>query len=331
MLKYSFKNILGKDFYFSCIILLCKSQIHCLPYRAMILSTKSRQSQALPPDGGYDAETCRNLLFANYEDIKSLCKEALTATQRGNFAPWNGGENLLIIRPGQIDVEELHDQVLAHLQKDNYHCLRKFKGRSSLKSFLRNVINNLLIDLVRKRTGRCRAKERAAKHGEVGLVIYGHMFVERRTTDETVDILQTSHGISVSPDNVRAIYASLWGRNEKNKVDGDARIGTGEHGEICPVDGQTPEEETIINDQQKHLHRLFSEVLSELTGEERLLVRLRFPLDSAKEPIPTEEIALMTDLTKKQVERKLQRILKRCREKILSLGISFDDLVVTEK
>lgn len=274
-------------------------------------------------------EACRDLLNAHLEDIDRLCKEALFTPQDGNTSILNREEGYLIIRPGQFQNDELYIDVMEHLQKDDYRCIRKFKGNSSFKGYLRSVIKNRLTDLVRVKSGRCRAKERAASHGEVGLLVYEHMFVGRQTADEMVEILSASYGVSFCPNEVRRIYDSLGGRNEKHKIDGNIRTGVGDSGEIVPVEGRTPEKETIANDQQKRLRQLYSEILSELNGEECLLIRMRFlPPDPESEPLPTEKIALMMGLTKQQVDRKLRRILNRCREKFLKQGLSFNDFVV---
>lgn len=295
----------------------------------MTLFPNPSQTAALPPDDGYDVKVCRNLLNAHLKDIDKLCNAAIFKAQGGNSSVLNGGEGCLIIRPGQFQEDELYVDVIDHLQKNDYHRLRKFKGDSSFQGYLGSVIKNRLTDLVREKSGRCRAKQRAVLHGEVGLLVYEHMFVGRRTSDEAVEILSTTHGILVCPDEVRRIYDSLGGRKEKHKVDPDTQTGTGDGGEIVSIASQTPEEAAITHDQQRRLDQLFSEILSELDGEECLMVRLRFPLDPESEPLPTEEIASKMGLTKKQVDRKLRRILKRVREKLLKLGLSYDDLVVT--
>ena len=63
------------------------------------------------------------------------------------------------------------------------------------------------------------------------------------------------------------------------------------------------------------------------TGEERFILRLRFPATDDVEPLPVREIAALLGQTDKAVDNRLRRILLRCRETLLRQGLFLDDLI----
>ena len=276
----------------------------------------------------FDADACRNLLNDHYNYLFKLCEKTLPE-DRSSAIKMAGEEECTqsVIGLGQLDAVELSTLVIDHLQDDDFKRLRSLKGLSSFKGFLNSVVNNVLIDTIRRRIGRSRAKERAKAFGEVGLGVYDLMVEKGHSADETAEILKTNHDISASADEVRSIYAVLWGRGEKNKKDPNVLVTQDCEGYFIVVEEKTPEEQVTDKDRKASLDQAFDELLEKMSGEERLIIRLRFPLDSITEPKKTKEIAACLGRSEASVSRDLRRILNKCREQMLAKGFSLDDLL----
>jgi DNA-directed RNA polymerase specialized sigma24 family protein len=65
-----------------------------------------------------------------------------------------------------------------------------------------------------------------------------------------------------------------------------------------------------------------------LGNEEKLMVRMRFPLSEEEEPKSLSEIARMLGVSEKAVDSRIRRVLSKCKEMMLKHGLSISDLIV---
>lgn len=279
--------------------------------------------RCLDPDG------CREFLNEQLDFIARICEKAASKApgSSGSSLFGDGGTSYLVLQQDGIDADELFIQVVDHLREDNYRRLREFEGRSAIATYLTTIVSRLVVDVIRKRTGRSRAKERAERQGELGGRIYDLMVGRGHTADEAAHILQTTFAMQVAPDQVREIHASFFGRDVRYQSPVSSETAWGEEGELVVICNKTPEDELSFQTAQKSRQEVLSALIDGLKGEERLLLRLRFPLDDDAEPRDLAEISHMVGLSPQQADRKIRRILQRFREELLRKGIRFDDLV----
>ncbi len=236
----------------------------------------------------------------------------------------------------EIDNEAdlLLTELLDHLKADDYRVLRDFRGGSKLTTYLTSVISNLVVDSVRKRRGRSRARERAAELGPVAERLHELVYGRGYTLADAHGHLVLSHGISESADELNSLLERIRGRDHaipdgardwpcrgfEAEVDGEIEV-------IVP-DPARGAEETMIDRQRDRLRdRIMSTMLDALSGEERYMLRLRFPATDGEPPRSVREIAALLGQTEKAVDNRLRRLLMRCREMLLQKGISLDDLI----
>ncbi len=108
-------------------------------------------------------------------------------------------------------------------------------------------------------------------------------------------------------------------------------ISSGEAGEfIVPDKENIPEFVVIWDDREKSMRSVISEMISSLNGEERLLLRMKFPSDPGRDPLSTSEISRALGISQKGVYNRVDRLIKKCRKILESAGIGEQDFILTE-
>jgi len=232
------------------------------------------------------------------------------------------------------EADLLLTEVLDHLKADDYKVLRNFRGSAKLTTYLTTVISNLVVDIVRTRKGRSRARERARDLGPIAELLHKLVYGRGYTLTDAHGHLILSHGICESEDDLRGLLNQIRGRDgathavtsdwpHKGRevlVDDDVEI-------IVPDPAKGAEQIMIDNQCEGKREQAMVTILEGLSGEERFILRLRFPATDDEEPRSVREIATLLGQTEKAVDNRLRRILTRCRETLLSQGLSLDDLI----
>lgn len=296
---------------------------------AMFTLFKRQPTPTTPPPGGYDADTCRRLLSEHLDYITKICEKAAgqAETTYSQCIAGEGGHGYLLERAGRLDKDELFVQVLDHLQEDDYRRLREFKGNSSITTYLTAIISRLVVDIVRSRSGRNRAKERAERFGETGRRLYELVIQQSHSIADAVEILRGNYGMIVDSSQLQAMLDEMQGRSTRHQTDTDYETAWNDNGELVSIQRSTPEQK--VSDQQLERKRkeLLKQVLDGMTAEDKLLIRLRFPLDEGTDPLDAATVAKMLGLNQQEVDRRTRRILTTCRELLLKQGISLHELL----
>jgi RNA polymerase sigma factor (sigma-70 family) len=238
--------------------------------------------------------------------------------------------------PIDNEADETLNEVLEHLKADDFRVLRKFQGKAKLTTYLTTIISNLAINRVRKRNGRSRAKERAMNMGDVAERLYEAVYGRGYSLGEAHGFLNFTWGIAASYAELGVMLDRMRGRDDVHHQSGTGEcwppmgkeVVTGEGIEIVIPDPSRSADEVLADDQRERFsRRVLDGVLEELSGEERVILTLRFPIDDCESPKANREIAEMLDLTEKAVDNRVRRILNRCRQMILSQGLSLGDLI----
>lgn len=232
------------------------------------------------------------------------------------------------------EADLLLTEVLDHLKADDYKVLRDFRGSAKLTTYLNTVISNLVIDIVRTRKGRSRARERARGIGSVAELLH-HMVCDLGyTLTDAHGHLVLSHGIKESEDELKCLLDQIRGRDgithpiasdwpyqgREVLVDDEIEV-------IVPDPAKGAEEIMIDNERELKRKKAIVTMQEGLSGEDRFIIRLRFPPTDDEEPRSVREISALLGQSEKAVENRIHRILLRCRETLLGQGQSLDDLI----
>ena len=229
---------------------------------------------------------------------------------------------------------ELSNQVLDTLQHDDYRVLRQFKGDAKLSTYITTIIARQAVDLVRKKLGRSREKERAQKFGKIGMIIYEKIILQGCSPGEIYPALKSIEGISLSLDEVETIAEKIKGKktsltfsNDDNPVVKNGAI-VNEDGDYIIPDKKSNPEELLIEEQRKQkLGEVVKDIIAQLNGEERIILRMRFPANDEEKPGKVEQIATVLGISKKAVYKRIARILNKCKNLLAQKGVAINDLL----
>lgn len=250
----------------------------------------------------------RKLLSRHLDFIQKKCEYAV------RFKVKEGG-----YRPDTIVVEnealELFNRVIDLLKRDDYKVLRQFKGRSTLKTYLNMIIANQMVEMIRKKRGRDRSKERAKKLGPIGLQLYQKVMKEKKSLEEAYGEMKAEAGFSLSLSECEDMLREIRGKKRRGK------------NELAIADVMhNPESLLLEADAQEKVSIIIKRLMSQLNGKDRLILRMRFPADEDTEPLSIDEIARMLNFNKKAVYMRISRALEKSRKILEQSGINFNDL-----
>lgn len=272
-----------------------------------------------------------NLPFIEKQCHRAVARYPAVFTELSKHGWWSEGSSCI-----DNDGDELINEVLDRLKADDYRVLREFRGKAKLTTFLTTIIANTVVDLLRMKKGRSRAKDRAKKIGDVAERLYDCVFCRGYSLVEAHGYLQTTCGIAASYNELSVMLERIRGHEFSGKLSAGEEswpyvgkeIQTDDGLELVVRDPAQTADELLVHRERKDLSRqVLDQVLEELSGEERLILSLRFPMCDDKKPMGNREIAEMLGLTAKAVDNRVRRILVRCREMVLKQGLSLEDMI----
>lgn len=265
------------------------------------------------------------LITKNIQYIEKQCHKACRIYKKKTIKTRqeiDGGsdsqtESMRVIASGEIDPDTLFNEVLDRLKEDDFKVLKDFKNRSKLTTYITTIIAHLIIDIKRKIEGRSRASERARAMGPLGEKLYDLVFIRGYPLEEAFSLLKKVDGITEALEEIGIMVEKIRGRTSV-QVRPDTSI-----------EKVTPE--TALEKKQREIltRNVLNQTLAELSSEEKLIMRMRFPLSEDEEPKSLSEIATMLRISEKAVDSRIRRVLSKCKEAMLKHGLIISDLIVT--
>lgn len=279
----------------------------------------------------------QEMINRHFHMIERLSFRAVRKQLRKSGAPDN---------PVNIENEalELSNRVLDTLQKDDYQVLKRFKGESKLSTYITTIVARQAVDLVRKKLGRNRQKERAAVFGEVGLLVYERMIMNGESSQRLFRELETLPGAPKSQEELEELAARIGtgsttlnnpaptGCDENPAVKEGFTVKTGESGDsgrelVVPDPGPGPGDIAFRRERRRNIRLAVTEVVAQLSGEERIILRMRFPAGDNHTPRKAKHIAKVLGISEKAVYKRIDRLLKKCRRILEQKGVDVHELL----
>jgi RNA polymerase sigma factor for flagellar operon FliA len=216
------------------------------------------------------------------------------------------------------EVEEISSEIRLRLIERNYEVLRRFQGRSSLRTYLIVVVHRLFLDHRIKLWGKWRPSIAAKRLGPVAILLERLVARDGWSFEQAVEVLRTNHGVEESREALWKLHVQLPPHAAgRHFVSEDA-------GRDLTSSAPSPAANLIRAEQDflgNRVHQALERALRTLTPEERLVVRMRF-----EDAFPVSEIASALHLDQKRLYRTINAILARLRERLLAQGISLEDV-----
>lgn len=233
---------------------------------------------------------------------------------------------------------ELSTNVLDTLQKDNYRVLKEFKGNSRLTTYITAIISRQAVDSIRKKLGRDREKDRAKEMGETGTLVYQRIIKDGYPIPDVLHELQENHGFTGTLDELETMVRKIKGKNPgphlpgaSQPLNGSSAVKNGtainDDEYVVPDTKSDPQVILMETQRKRKIHEVIRTIITGLNGEERLLLRMRFPTGEDEKPKSVEQVSKVLGITQKAVYKRIDRLLKKCRNTLDREGVTVNELL----
>ena len=217
---------------------------------------------------------------------------------------------------GPDEAEDFDATVKLRLVEHDYAILRKFRGSSSLATYLTIVVHNLFRDYRIHKWGKWRPSAKARRLGTVAVQLDTLLTRDRYELREAVEILRTNFGAAESPEELEEIAAQLPPRAGRRFVGEEALENLGS------TDGV---ERRVIDAEQsrrrERVERALDEAIAELEGEERLVLKMRY-----EDGFTVAAIAEVLGIPARPLYSSFERYARRLRASLEARGVSREDV-----
>jgi RNA polymerase sigma factor (sigma-70 family) len=276
---------------------------------------EARQGTAADTANGDDS-FYESIIHQHWPYIEKQCFKAVRLRLQ-KIAWTNPGTNLDIAV--ENEALELSNRLLDTLKAGHYRVLRQFKRNAKLSTYFTTIIARQAVDLIREKRGRSREKERAREFGPLGERIYEMMARQGFSAGEIYRNLKSNNGVATSLQEVEQVIDRIKGKGTRNP---------GEAEDLTVPDSHSNPETILIEQQQRaKIDEAVGRLIGQLKGEERLILRMRFPTAEGQAPMKAKAIARTLNISEKAVYKRIDRILQRCRDILNNEGLGRHDLL----
>jgi RNA polymerase sigma factor (sigma-70 family) len=202
-------------------------------------------------------------------------------------------------RLSRDEAEELSSAVKLKLVDRDYEVLRKYEGRSSLRTYLTAVVHRHFLDERIARWGKWRPSMQARRLGPVAVLLDRLLTRDGMSVEEASEVLRTNHGVVSSRNEVDALAKQLPSRVTRRFLGEEA---------LAAFATADPQQDTALQDTQQipeadRIEQALAAALDQLPADERLMLKLQFH-DGHR----VSTISRLLGLDQKALYRKIERI-----------------------
>jgi RNA polymerase sigma factor for flagellar operon FliA len=213
--------------------------------------------------------------------------------------------------PG-VDADDFASHVKLKLIEDDYGILRKFQGRSSMRTYLTVVIQRLFLDYRISAWGKWRPSAEAARAGPIAILLEQLVGRDGYSFEEACELLETNHQVTAPRSSLAAIAGRLPIR-VRRRFESDAAL--------AQVPSEQPPADDVIAEQERmalaaRVGGALKSAMAELDAQDRLILSLRF-----EDGRSVVEVARMLRLDQKALYRRLDRVMKALRAALQVEGV----------
>jgi RNA polymerase sigma factor (sigma-70 family) len=212
------------------------------------------------------------------------------------------------------DADDFASWAKMKLLDKDYAVLRKFRGESSITTFLTVVLSRLFRDYRVSQRGRWRPSAAAKRLGPVAVRLETLVRRDRLRFGQAVEALRSRGETNQSERELSTLMAGVLadvrGRPQVMPEESLAAIPS-------PDSPERPLEESEAEVQRAAVRLAVARAVEGLSDEDRVILRLRFVKDSK-----ISDIARALGLDQKPLYRRLDRLLETLRGELESSGIS---------
>ena len=215
------------------------------------------------------------------------------------------------------DVDDLSQCVKLRLVEDDYAILRKFRGESDIKTFLRAVVARMVQDYRIKRYGRWRPSAAALRLGRVALLLESLIYRRGCSLAEAREILRAAGETTVNERELAKILARLPRRLVAQPIEAN-EIPLSEQDTSLGADDLVEHAGNLATRQR--IESALRRALDGLDPDARCMIVLHY-----WQNMSVANIARALNVPQKPLYRVLERAEKAVHRALLESGISATD------
>jgi RNA polymerase sigma factor (sigma-70 family) len=212
------------------------------------------------------------------------------------------------------EAEDFQGHVDLKLFEDDYAVFRKYRGRSSIKTYLATVITNLARDYQDKIWGKWRPSAEAERLGPVAVRLERLLVRDQLSFNEACKILR-GEGVTLSVLELADLRAKLPPRSLRRFVTDDKL-------ESEPSRDLRPDEQLEDKEREAVKRRVYAALLravKTLSQEDQILVRMWTEFK-------VSEIAKILGMEQKSLYRRLTKVFAELKKALSREGIRRKDI-----
>jgi len=210
------------------------------------------------------------------------------------------------------DAEDFLSWVKLRLIEDDYAVLRKFRGESSLTTYLTVVIAMLFRDYRIHHWGRWRPSAAARRRGGLAVRLETLVYRDQLRLEQAGEALRTAGETDLRDRDLARLLSELPAR-------GPARPTPVGPDPLAGAPAADRADDLVVAEEVEAGRRAIAGVLERLPAEDRLMLRMRF-----WEGMSVAEIARGLGLPQKPLYRRMERALANLRGLLEEAGVSRD-------
>jgi RNA polymerase sigma factor (sigma-70 family) len=210
------------------------------------------------------------------------------------------------------DADDFASVVKLKFIDDNYAVLRKFEGRSSLKTYVTTVVQRALQDYRISAWGKWRPSAEAKRRGAVALLLDQYLTRDRFTFDEACELLWTKHQVAADRAALEQLAATLPARVRRRFEADDALVDR-------PAPSVAPDQAVELAEQQSTADRVIAvmkTLLGKLATLDCLLLTLHY-----RDGRTLADIATILRVDQKRLYRRRKGLLEQLADGFRREGI----------
>ena len=211
------------------------------------------------------------------------------------------------------DVEDFTSWAVLRLLENDYAVLGKFRGESSLRTYLAVVLATLLREYRVQCWGRWRPSAAARRAGPVAMRLEALVHRDGYPLRQAVQVVRLTGETARSERELVTLFASLPPRAPRGEC--ELRDDVPDPRAVASADGAVLAEAAL--DEERRAAVAIANALAALPPEDRVIVQMRFWDD-----MTVADIARALGLSQKPLYRRLARLLRLLRRSLEGAGIS---------
>lgn len=204
------------------------------------------------------------------------------------------------------EIDDFASLVKAKFVENDYAALARFRGESSLTTYLAVVVAMAFRDYRVQRWGRWRPSARARSAGPLAVRLETLIYRDGCSLDEAAATLRSTTGCTLTNRELAALVSTFPRRAPLRPHEvGEESLAQTSITDVTDSDGEDP-----IGDVE-HTRRAVAGALRTLSAEDRLILRMRY-----WEGLTIADVARALDLPQKSLYRRIDHILAGIRERL---------------